>query len=302
MKKFLNHKIMFNHKEEIKKALLLSWKYKLLWIFAFFMAETGALLNIGFSEKEKAVVKNVFSASFWQNMGELFSDKGGTFLISLIIVSIVVILLTLIAIVARAAMLSALQRIGKGEDNVFKASLKTGFTKFLLMLLVTIVFVLGNVPGFIFLLLGVLIKIKWLSVALFVIGWLFLAVYNILLLLCKHYIYCFVVFAGYKTKIAIVRGWKMFSQNWKLTVMAQVIRFASVICFSLAIVLVTLILGITFFVLSLLLTGMLGSSAFLIVMSVGIAIDLVLFFIVGMFVRTYLYSYLTELFWYLESK
>lgn len=292
---------MFNHKEEVKKALLLSWKYKLLWVFAFFIAETGAIFNIGFSEKEQASVENFFSANFWQNLGDFFSDKGGAFLVSLTIAGIATILLTLISLVARAGMLSSLQRVGRGEDKFFKASWKTGLSKFVAMLLVTIVFAVGNIPGFIFLLLGVLVKIKWLSIVLYVIGWILLVAYNILLLLTKHYIYCFVVFAGHKTKTAIMRGWEMFVKNWKLTVIAQLIRLLSAICFGVAMILVTVILGITFFVLSLLLTGVIGPSAFLIVMTIGVVIDLVLFFIVAMFLRTYLYSYLTEVFWYLDD-
>jgi len=294
---------MFKHKEGVKNSILITWKYRLLWVFGFFVAEGFFVSNLDLSAEQKQAIKSFFVPTFWHNLKVIFHGQPAVvFWRQILILIFIALLFLFFSIIARSGILLALQDIKKKQSLKFIDICKRALPYFWHLLLLVFILSLGNVPGLLLLWLSVVVKTATLATWLKILGVIYLLVYNVLVLLFKHYAYCFLVFVKEKALFAIVRGWKMFVENWKISVIAQLVRLGSMIAVSLGLLLSAAICFIVFFVLGLLFGSFFGGTAFSVFLIIGIGVMLGLLLFINALFNTYIYTYLTKVYWYLAEE
>jgi hypothetical protein len=288
---------MFQHKEDVKRSLSVAWKNKILWIWGLFLAESYVFTGVKMTEDRRALIKKVFTMEFWSNFASSTENVFGFLVKQYWIFGLLVIVLSVFAVLSRGSMLISLAEMKKGKDVKFMAGLKAGAKKFWKLLGVMVLFWLGNLPIFVIWYVGIgaaIPVIVGIGAALFFI-------YNLMVILFKHYAYCQVVYENVGVGTAIVEGWKLFAKKWKDTLIGQGFRAVITAAMSLGMILAAIVITITFFVLSLIAAAFLGGIGFNIVAMVGLAAIFVAMLVCNAYLNTFVYCYLTRLYWALRE-
>jgi hypothetical protein len=288
---------MFQHKEEIKKSIVATWKNKILWVFGLFLAESYVFTSAGISDDRRAAIQKFFGPEFWTNLQAILGDFVGLVIKKYWIFAVLVLVLSLLAILSRGALLTALADVKRGAAPKFKVALKNGFGSFWRLLGMTVLFWLGNLPALAFWYVG----IGRTSAALVAIGAALFFLYNIALILFKHYSYCLVVYEQKTIWLALIAGWKMFVKNWRDTVLAQIIRLLATVAMSLATILAIVIITITFFVIGMLIAVFAGAIGFNIAIMIGTIVLFACLFWANSLLNVFVYAYLTKLYWWIKE-
>ncbi|MFH0814840.1 MAG: hypothetical protein V1902_02020 [Candidatus Falkowbacteria bacterium] len=288
---------MFQHKEELKRSIVLMWKNKILWLFGLFLAEGYVFTNVRVSDNRRAAIEKFLGPDFWKNLTEFFNDAAILIVKQFWLIGLVLLALFILSIVSRGALLSSLLIIKEGNKAEFKKQTKAGLAKFWKLLGLSVLLWLGNLPVMILWYFG-LARTSGLLVG---IGLALFFIYNILILLFKHYSYCFVVYEGANIFAGIARGWQLFIKNWKDSVLAQVARLFATAIASVALLLAAIIVSITFFVVGMIVAAFAGKIGFDIVVGIGMVVFFGVLFWLNAMLNVYVYSYLTKLYWWLKN-
>lgn len=288
---------MFQHKEELKRSIVLMWKNKILWVFGLFLAEGYVFTNVRISDARKAAIEKFLGPDFWKNLTEFFNDAVILIVKQFWLIGLILLALFVLSIIARGALLSSLRTIKDKNKAEFKKEVKSGAENFWKLFGLCVLLWLGNLPVMIIWYFG-LARTSGLLVG---IGLALFFVYNILILLFKHYSYCFIVYDGADIFAGIARGWQLFIKNWKDSVLAQFARLLATAIASIGLLVAAIIVSITFFVIGMIVAAFAGKLGFNIVVGIGMVVFFGVLFWLNAMLNVYVYSYLTKLYWWLKS-
>lgn len=286
----------FPFTEVLKQSWQTAWKTKLFWLFGLFTG--GGFMFWSFSEKD------------YQNISALFS-KGvdpaaglpANFLWLILLFLPIGIIMAILAYLARAAFLHGLGQVNSGASFRFGELVKFGWRKMWRLWGIDIILGLFNIPLVVVLILTAVAAGNGSAAAsgFFVSTVLIMIVYNIGIMLFKHYAHCFAILEDTKAWGAIKSGWQLFLKNLGVTVVARLIEVGILIASGLAMIIAALILAIPFVLLGVLLALALGTVGVWIVSTLGVLVLLAFCLVVRGLISAFMYVYLTRVYWRLKS-
>ncbi|MBI5254648.1 hypothetical protein HY932_02615 [Candidatus Falkowbacteria bacterium] len=288
---------MFQHKEELKRSFVLTAKNRILWLFGLFLAEGYVFTNVRISDARRAAIEKFLGPNFWKNLTEFFNDASLLIVKKFWLIGLILLVLFVLSIISRGALLTSLRTIRDSSKAGFKKEIKAGLKSFWRLLGLSVLLWLGNLPAIVLWYFG-LARMSGLLVG---IGLALFFIYNILVLLFKHYAYCFAVYEGAEIFEGIAAGWQMFVKNWKDSVLAQLARLLATAIASVGLLLAAVIVSITFFVVGMIVAAFAGKIGFSIVVGVGAVVFFGVLFWFNALLNVYIYSYLTKLYWWLRN-
>jgi hypothetical protein len=316
---------MLSYRTILKQAWKISWKNKFLWFFGLFASLISFTVEFkvisralnqesglrSLNEIMMFLGTGVFSRNAWENIKELFTTDPG----SLIILTLV--LLIIIALTVFFAWLSTVSQIGiiKSVDNILKEKkvklnikngIKAGNKKFWpvfgLNLIITAVI---NIIFLLISLLLVLVVIKDQTFMTILYGIIFITMIPVTLFLSFiiKYAIAFSVIENKKFCESIKRGWKLFFENWIISIEVAVILFFINFIAMIA-------LSVASFIILFIFIGLAASLVFItsyglffwLIVVLGALIIVALTLIVSAILNVFQISSWTDLFVHLRSK
>lgn len=264
---------MYTYRSILKKALKISWQYKYLWFFGLF----ATLINPG---GEYQILNKTIRDGLYGNFSDTFNVLNSTGIFSLkalsnmfdlmnanplsaIMTAIAIILLICIiafvvwlAISSQGAIISKVQKIEEGKVAIksdFRSDLQSGSRFFWPILGFNFFLKIGVDAAFLFVSLPVILMItnsiafSILYITFFI---LFIPVAITLSLLTK-YAMIFTVVKKKKFVDSIKSSWKLFKNNWIISLEMAIAVFSINILASFAILLIILMFAMPLFFVSL---------------------------------------------------
>lgn len=289
------------YREIISKALAAAWRYKYLWILAFFasLAGNGGEYELLFSGSDSisgqsyllGILRAFYTDGSLKPILENVKNFFGTYPIPSIFLALLLILLTLLliwlVIVAQAALVWAIYRLQNKSQASFQESFSTGakfFSPIFLVNLVTkalifaVIFLLAVPLGIAYIRTGLALY-NGLYIVLVFIAIIPLAF--ILSFLAK-YATNYIMLRNQAWREALRNGWRLFMRNWLVSLEMGFLLFAFNVISSLLLAFLLLMLG--------LITNPAGSIVFFVILTVF-----------GAFLATFQYHAWVQLFLALEA-
>jgi len=310
---------MLSYRTILKQAWKISWKNKILWFFGFFAS------LISFSAEFKVISRSlnqeiglqtlnniklflntgIFSRNSWTNFIDLLkNDPKSIFFLLLVFILIIgiSIFFAWLSTVSQIGIINSVKNIvnEKKEKLTIKNAIKNGNKKFWPVFLMNVMISLAiNIIYLIMSFLFVLVIIKNQATATILYGLvfiIFIALSLFLSFIIKYGI-AYIVIEKEKFFTAIKRGWKLFFNNWLISVeMAIVLFFINI----LAIILISFLSYIVFFLFFgiALSTTLIASPAiiFWTILIIGILIILSIMVLGSAILNTFQISSWTDLF------
>ncbi len=316
---------MLSYRAILKQAWRISWKNRFLWFFGFFasiISFTAEFKVIAQAFNQESGIKSlnnlqmflstgVFSKDAWANILGLFKTDPKSIIFLLVVLLIVLGLIAFFAWLSTSSqvgIIDAINRIikGKKEKLNIKIGLKKGTKKFwpvffmnlLISIIINVIYLLIS-----FLLILVIIKNQSLSTVLYGVIFLVFIPISLFLSFMIKYAIAYIVIENKPFFQAIKHGWRLFVQNWLISIeMTIVLFFINII----AILLISIISFIGFFLLfGLALSSMLIlSSGFLfwLILALGALFLLIVMILGGALLNTFQIASWTDLFIQLRNK
>jgi hypothetical protein len=309
-----------------KKSLSITWNNKYLWFFGLFAAILGGLgkyelsLNKFGNDLEEGVFPwlaslfqgGILSNITWSGLGTAFKSDPVSMVIILGLVLILLILgvfFVWLSIVSQIGLINNSFEIFKTGKTKSKLGIKDGVeagiknfwpvlgVNFIIKTAVYILFLLLAAP-LVALAVGPGAQIASLFyVILFII---FIPLALILSLILKYTV-CFLVIKEEGFVDSLVKSWKLFLDNWLVSIEMGAILFALQFLLTGALILLMLTLSIPFAFFGLLAAGF-SVSAFFLIISLGLLVGIILMFLFGAIFTTFEISSWTGLFLELTGK
>lgn len=316
---------MLSYRAILKQAWRLSWKNKMLWFLGFFASLVSftvetKIMSRSFNQESGIASLNdlilfistgIFSANAWHNALNLFKSNPGT-MILLIIFLLIILAITLfflwLAVSSQIGIINAVAKISKKQNekltikNLLKGAQKRFwpvlFLNLAISLLINILFILISL-----LLIIVIIKSQIFTSILYGIIFIIFVPVALFLSFITKYAIAYVILEGKKFAPAIKEAWKLFFNNWLISVEMAIILFfiniIAIVLFSLlSFIIFTLFFGIA------LSMNMLASSIFLFWLFIIIGFLLVMAVMVlgGSFINVFQTASWTNLFVQLKGE
>lgn len=310
---------MLSYRAILKQSIKITWKNKFLWFFGFFAS------LISFSAEFKIIFRSItqdygiktltnikmfldtgiFSVNSWHNMLNLFRNDPKSIML------IITVFLLIIAITIFFAWLSTVSQIGiidsvnkiingKKEKITIKKEIIKANKKFWPVFLMNII--ISLIINLIYLLIGfllILVIIKNQAITTILYGFIFIIFIPISLFLSFviKYAIAYLIIENKKFFNSIKQGWRLFINNWLISVEMTIVLFFINI---LAIILISVISFIIFFIFfSLALSSVfIISSGFLFwtILTLGALIVLIFMVLGGSILNSFQISSWTDLF------
>ena len=277
----------------IKQSLSWAWIYKRIWIIGFFITTT------------------TISFQFWQddsadlNIVSFFKDGFSSFRFHKMIVLglLFFVVVYLISLIAKASILSGLKKIKQNEDYKVWELIKFGFRKIPRTLLLEIYLGIVNIVLAVIISLYFMYTQSAVMAVLFIVAMLLLLIYNVILYLCKHYAYCYIVFENKSTWQAIVAAWQLLRKNPKNVILAKLIEIVLILAI-MAILVVIFFIGSAIVVTIATLSFLYGGFIIFIVILGFFAFIGLLFLLlcVKAYLSTFFQGFMTQVYWALNDK
>jgi hypothetical protein len=291
----------------VRQSFIIAWKHKYLWVFGLFATLLASNFEIElinrFTNRQGATLYDwerwaqtgIFSPRAWGNMLELLkTDTGST--ISLLVVLLVLVALFIallwLSVVSQGALVNNAQKALANGSRLPSATERkhdtsTGFKegrKHFWQLLGVNVIVRALVYLLALVTIAPIATPGNLSVAMsllyFIIFIVLLAVALTLAFITKYAI-AFIVLKNHSMGSSIVAGWKLFRDNWLVSLEMTFILFAISIIGSLAIILAVMIMAIPVALLYILSVVFGSFPIFLAVLVLGVLISIAVVVIGG---------------------
>jgi hypothetical protein len=316
---------MLSYRAILKQAWRISWKNRFLWFFGFFasiVSFTAEFKVIAHAFNQGAGIRSlgnlqmflntgVFSKNAWTNILGLFKTDPKSIIFTLLTLLIIIGLIAFFAWLSTSSQVGIIDSVNKllkgrpGKLNL-KNGLKKGTKKFwpvffmnlLISLIINIIYLLIS-----FLLIMVIIKNQSLSTILY--GFIFLVFVPISLFLAfmVKYAIAYVVIENKSFFKALQDGWKLFTQNWLISIEITILLFFINI---IAALIIAIILFVGFFLLfSLALSSIfILSSGFLfwLILAIGVLFFIAVMVLGGSILNTFQITSWTDLFIQLRDK
>lgn len=279
---------MILYRNILNQSLKVVWKYKHLWFFGFFAAILGSFLELelilgktdsSFAQNFVAKIQSIkntgiFSTSFFPNLINLFKVEpiATTIMLVVLLITVVLMLFLLwVAVVSQAGLIGNASGIIQSNKKDFKIGIKegmdTGSKYFWAVLGINII--VKALLYLIFLLLSFLILFvsfqSGFDAATLITNLILFIVFIPLALVIafiSKYAICYVVIKGEGLKDSIKAAFRLFLDNWLISIEMAVILFFISVLGSMVIFLGVFVLFIPFYLLfmlsALLSWGMLG--------------------------------------------
>jgi len=286
----------FPFTEVLKQSWQTAWKTKLFWLFGLFTG--GGFMFWSFSEKD------------WRNINTLFfkgADSAvglpANFLWLILLFIPLGIVMAILSYLARAAFLRGLGQMNGSASFGFGELFKFGWRKLWRLWGMDILLGLFNIPLVVVLVLTAVAAGNGSAVAsgFFVATSIIMVVYNVGIMLFKHYAHCFAILEDAKAWSAIKFGWQLFLQNAGVTVVANLIAIGIFIGCGLAMIIAIIILAIPFVLLGVLMAIILGSVGAVVVAVLGGVFFLAFLLITRGLINAFMYIFMTRVFWRVKS-
>lgn len=237
------------YREVLKRAYEATKKFKFLWIFGFFAAFLGAggefetLFNsyIDIGERSRGIfsLRPFYQDGFLWTMYESTTDFFGAYpwqaFLFLLLLFVVVIVVVWLAIVSQIGLFDAGNRIAKGKDVSYAEAYRVGNKHFGSVLLINLVvkitmyalFVVIGTP----LIAAFLIRDSIIAGTVFVVLLFFVFVpISIIVSFVVKYAIAYIVIKGKSVGESIKLGWRLFKDQWLVSIeMAFIILVIGII-------------------------------------------------------------------------
>lgn len=316
---------MLSYRAILKQAWKISWRNKFLWFFGFFASLVSftvesKIMSRSFNQESGISSLNdlmlfistgIFSADAWGNALNLFRTNPGTMallILFLLIILAIVLFFIWLSVSSQISIINAVAKISKGakEKLSIKTLLKSGQKRFwpvlwanvLISLLINALYLLIT-----FLLVLVLIKNQALTTILYGVLFIIFIPVSLFLSFIAKYAIASIILENKKFGLAVKDAWKLFFNNWLISIEMAVVLFFINIIIIILISLVSFMAFALFFGIALA-VNMLASSLFLFWMFViiGFLLVLALMILGGSFLNVFQTSSWTDLFLQLKGE
>ena len=232
---------MYTYWQIFKQAFRISWQKPSLWFFGFFAFFLGSTAEIELLLGGSSFGSPGFLLSFWQGLaaGGLFTPEGmrglsqalianPITLFIIILVSLFVIgiglLLVWLVIISQSALISQAVGVSKNKELSWRQSFSLGLYKFWPVLGLNLS--MRAIVWLLFLITGFLASLKFPgSISLFILSFDLFLVLVLLISFITKYAICGVVLKNQEYKGAIRSAWKIFTNNWLISLEISIILF-----------------------------------------------------------------------------
>ena len=312
---------MFSYRSLLKQAWQVTWRHKYLWFFGLFAALVVGSSAWEYQALSQNLSQGVVNGSYYQMTNflawsQLFSNFGSglvaiwhqgfwTFLsvLSILLVTLFILIFFIwLAVTSQAGLIGDVKKIienkHRASDLRIRSALSSGHKHFWSVLgldltvkiLTAAIFFIVSLP----LLFMVIKQTAWLAI-LYVILFVIFVPLSVSLGLMINYAINYRVLDNYSFIKSLEKAWKLFIDNWLVSLEIGLILFLINFAASL-----TLIILMSLFLLPLLMLGLLLNLNWLV--SILIALILLILFLLGAILTTFQISSWTALFLRLKNK
>ena len=257
---------MYLYRTILKQSLKSTWENKYLWFFGLFAALLGGSgefqilfhrfdnVNQGlFPSLRQFIETGIFSPSAIRNLGVLAREQTFSLFIvlSLLLISLILVIFIIwLTVVSQAAIVNNTARIKTSKKHNLKEGLEAGMNNFwpilalnaFLKLVIFVIFLVLSLP-----IIASLATNDFTSTGIiFIVSFLFYTPLVIMLSFIIKYAVAFVIIRGDNFLASLRHGWKLFINNWLLSVEMAFILFFINFVVALVFLLLLLILSVPF--------------------------------------------------------
>ncbi len=314
---------MHLYRNIFKDSLASVWKNKYLWFFGLFATLIGSTseYEILFGSSDSSFQNGflsklsiwketgIFSANGWINMGNLAAKDPLAFfiLISLLLAILILsIFLVWLTITSQGALVYNSGKIRLEKKHSFKEGLDAGKNKFWPVL--TLNLCLKVFLSVLFLLLNLLVIKNWSGSAfsvtglLFFIGFLLFIPISIILSFITKYAIAFVVIKDEKLVKSVKEGWKLFLDNWLVSLEMAFLLFAISFISAIALIMTFLVLAVPILFIVVVFSSILAYVNFMVIILCAMIFYIIAIIIFGSFLTAFQIGAWTNLFIELISR
>jgi hypothetical protein len=275
----------------IKQSFRWAWHFKRMWIIAFFVATTS--LSFQFSSDNWQGIANFFKTGFSEYRFDILIPLGLLFFV----------VIYLLSLVAKAGILVGLKKLKQKEDYRVLELFKFGIRKIPKTFLLEIYFGVINLVLTTVFVLYVAFSESFILQILYMLALLLFLIYNLLVYIIKHFAYCLIVFDEKSPWQAIKLSLKLFRNNIKQVLLAKLLEIVLILAFMLAISATIFIISVPA-VMIMTLSFLFGGFIIFIILIGFVAALAALFAVLCVkgFISTVTQSFMTQVYWELESK
>jgi hypothetical protein len=297
---------MFQYRNILKQAVLISWRHKYLWFFGLFATLLGGggeyeIISKGLSgDTAQTIFPNfsrlaetgIFRWETFSNFGAIFKANPGSAIILLVMTAIIIILsifLIWLMIVSQTALVNnSSEIINRGKNSLgIKDGVVSGIKNFwpvfglniMMKIIISLAFALISLP----IILSKAPAINYLYILLFII----LIPAAIIFAFIIKYAVAYVVIKNDNFINSMKNGWKLFTQNWLVSVEMAFILFFINFLAGLIIILSILILVVPFLFLAIILYKLASVIGFWLIIMIGMAVLLCIVVLGGAALTTF---------------
>lgn len=289
--------------ELLYKSWRLVWRNRWLWILGVFVGVSGLFFNFDFSGTYQKLSSDTgagFSlGTLLSNTKALIANASSVFL-AMIGIFVLVFIFFLISLIARSGLIKGISRVNNGESYKVTKLIDFGFKKTPRLLLMEIILNIVNaVFGIIFLISAFAFKLETARIVFIVAAVLFV-LYNIFIILFKHYAYCYALLEDFKAWPAIKAGLQLLGNNFLVLLSAKAIEIGLLILLGLAIVISCLIILLPFAMIGFVLIISSGTAAMVAVSIVALLAIIAFLLLARGTMATYFQSFATYIYWQIK--
>ena len=297
---------MFQYRNILKQAVLISWRHKYLWFFGLFATLLGGggeyeIISKGlsgdtaqtiFPNFSRLVETGIFRWETFSNFGAIFKTNPGSAIVLLIMAVIIIILsifLIWLMIISQTALVNnSAEIINKGKNSLgIKDGVASGIKNFwpvfglniIIKIIISLAFVLISLP----IILSKAPAVNYLYIILFII----LIPIAIVFAFIVKYAVAYVVIKNNSFMDGIRNGWKLFTQNWLVSIEMAFILFFINFLIGLIIILSILILVVPFLFLAIILYKLASIIGFWLIIMIGLILLLCIVVLGGAALTTF---------------
>lgn len=298
----------------LKQALSLTWDNKYLWFFGLFAALLGGgeyeIVTQGFAGSQdlfqtaaNLINTNVFSAQTLSTLSLYMRENTASFIVSAVmalVFLVVALFLVWLSNVSQAALVSSTASIGAGKKQTLRDGLDVGIKNFWPVLGYN--FITKAVIYTIFILISLPVVFSASQTGLtglnlaYIISFIVFIPAIIALSFIFKYAIAFKVIKGSAFGESVKRGWRLFMDNWLVSLeMAFILFFLSFVA-GLAIILAILLLAVPFLFLAMIFYYTTAFMGFWLVIILALLVFLCMIILAGSILSTFQIAAWTSLF------
>lgn len=317
---------MFLYRDILKKSLKISWNHKYLWFFGLFASLLGGSGNfrMSFSKMGEDWNRNFFasfihvmkSGSFnggvFSNIGRLFTKdpfSATVFIVFSLAFIVLALFLLWLAIVSQVGLVNNSAKTIKSSDNDKKTTIREGLNVGMQYFWQTLSLNLIVSSAIFFLVVFIGLPLIYLTAnastavnLLYFLSFIIFVPLALILSFLLKYAICFMVIKKEKAVDSIGRAWKLFINNWLISIEMALILFFVDILFIFALGLAALVLAIPYLFIAFGLASLVSINLFWIMFTVFIVCMIFLVIAGGSFLTTFKLTAWTDLFIHISGK